>query len=105
MRPISKKVRGGFRRTSTVTLSSSKKTEAKLFEIKATLVATLKRIRQKRGISQIDLARRLGSSQSRIAKVEAADPSVSLDLIVRAFLATGVTHEELGRILGSSGTT
>lgn len=43
------------------------------------------------GLTQQALATRLGSSQSRIAKMEARDESVSLDLLVRALLATGAT--------------
>lgn len=47
--------------------------------------------REAQGITQQALATRLGSSQSRIAKMEAGDSSVSLDLLVRALLATGAT--------------
>jgi len=43
------------------------------------------------GLSQAELARRLKSSQSRIAKVEAADPTVSADLLLRALFALGAT--------------
>lgn len=71
--------------------------EAMLVELKLSLTDALKRARQKRGISQTDLAQRLGSSQSRIAKIEAGDPSVSLDLIVKALFATGATRRDLQR--------
>ncbi len=37
---------------------------------------------QNGGPSQIELAKRMGSSQSCVAKMEAGDPSVSLNLIV-----------------------
>ncbi len=71
--------------------------EAMLVELKLSLTTALKEARQKRGISQTDLAKRLGSSQSRVAKIEAAAPSVSLDLIVKALFATGATRRELQR--------
>jgi hypothetical protein len=45
----------------------------------------------------------MGSSQSRVAKIEATDPSVSLDVIVRAFFATGATRRELQRAFGAGG--
>ena len=45
--------------------------------------------------------KRLGSSQSRVAKMEAADPSVSLDLLVRGLLATGASPRDIGRVLVS----
>lgn len=47
--------------------------------------------RMAEGLTQQALATRLGSSQSRVAKMEARDESVSLDLLVRALLATGAT--------------
>ena len=47
--------------------------------------------REAGGLTQKALATRLGSSQSRVAKMEAGDPSVSLDLLIRALLATGAT--------------
>jgi ribosome-binding protein aMBF1 (putative translation factor) len=71
--------------------------EAMLVELKLSLTDALKQARRKRHLSQIDLAQRMGSSQSRVAKIEAGDPSVSFDLIVRAFLATGATRQELQR--------
>ena len=45
------------------------------------------------------LAKRLGSSQSRVAKMEAADTSVSLDLILRSLLNIGVTAGEIARLI------
>ncbi len=43
-------------------------------------------------------------SRSRIAKIESGDPSVSLDLIVRALLTTGTTRQELAQIIMGSDT-
>lgn len=69
--------------------------EAALVELKLALVAAVRAARQKRGLSQIDLAQRLRSSQSRVAKIEAGDASVSLDLIVRALLAAGASRKDV----------
>jgi transcriptional regulator with XRE-family HTH domain len=58
--------------------------------------AMARQVRRNRHIhkcSQTELARRLGSSQSRIAKLEAAEPDVSLDLLFRALFATGAEAE------------
>ena len=71
--------------------------EAALVELKLSLASALKQARQKRRLSQVDLAERMGSSQSRVAKLEAGDPSVTIDLMVRAILATGATRRELQR--------
>ncbi len=73
--------------------------EAMLVELKLSLIKAIRQAREKRGLSQIDLAQRMGSSQSRIAKIEAGDPSVSLDLIVRALIATGASRRDLQRVL------
>jgi transcriptional regulator with XRE-family HTH domain len=70
-------------------------------EVKLCLMDALRQARRKRGISQIDLAKRMGSSQSRIAKIEAGDPSVSLDLILRALVASGASPREIQETLAS----
>jgi ribosome-binding protein aMBF1 (putative translation factor) len=75
--------------------------KAMLVELKLLLTDAVRQSRQKRGLSQIGLAQRMGSSQSRVAKMEAGDPSVSLDLVVRAFFASGGTHQELQRALAA----
>ena len=69
--------------------------EARLVALKLALISAVKKSRIKRKLSQIDLAQRMKSSQSRIAKIEAGDPSVSLDLIVRALIASGATTRDI----------
>ena len=73
--------------------------ESALIEIKLRLSELIKRARTRRHLSQTALAERLGSSQSRVAKIEAGDPSVSLDLLVRASFASGATRKELARAI------
>jgi len=75
--------------------------EAQFVEIKLALARRLRELREKRNWTQADLAKRVGSSQSRVAKMEAADPTVSVDLLVRSLLAIGADRRELGRIVGS----
>ena len=77
--------------------------EAALVELKVALVAAVRKTRQDHGMSQIDLAQRMRSNQSRIAKIEAGDASVSLDLIVRALLAAGASRKELKRAFIAAG--
>lgn len=69
--------------------------ERRLVDIKVSLIGAVKKSRLKRKLSQVDLAQRMKSSQSRIAKIEAGDPSVSLDLIVRALIASGATTRDI----------
>ena len=69
--------------------------ESALVDVKLSLIDALKQSRQKKRLSQVDLANRMGSSQSRIAKIEGGDASVSLDLIVRALVAAGATQQDI----------
>jgi ribosome-binding protein aMBF1 (putative translation factor) len=75
--------------------------EAAFVELKLRLSESLKRRRQNKNLSQAALAKKINSSQSRVAKMEAGDPSVSLDLLIRALLAIGATRNDLARVLGS----
>lgn len=76
--------------------------EAALVDIRLKLADAVKLLRKDRDLTQTQLAKLLGSSQSRIAKVEAAADSVSLDLLIRSYLALGATTEDLARVIGSS---
>jgi len=75
------------------------KEEAALIEMKIGLAETVRKRRQARKLTQTHLAKKLGSSQSRVAKMEAADPSVSLDLLVRALLELGATRAQVARAI------
>jgi ribosome-binding protein aMBF1 (putative translation factor) len=75
--------------------------EAAYIELKMRLATSLRNRRQRRGLGQADLAKLLGSSQSRVAKMEAGDPSVSLDLLIRSLLALGTSRLELSRIIST----
>jgi DNA-binding XRE family transcriptional regulator len=68
-------------------------------ELKASLSQHLRRQRQKSHLTQEELARMVKSSQSRIAKMEKGDPSVSLDLLVKSLLVLGTTRRELARAI------
>ncbi|MDE2291765.1 MAG: XRE family transcriptional regulator [Elusimicrobia bacterium] len=76
--------------------------EAALIELKLRLARSLRAKRLAQGLGQVQAAKLLGSSQSRVAKMEAADASVSLDLLVRSHLALGTSGPELGRIMGAT---
>ena len=73
--------------------------EAAYVELKLALSRNLQTTRKEKNLTQEELARLLKSSQSRIAKMEAGDPSVSLDLLVRSLLALGTSRKTLSRIL------
>jgi DNA-binding XRE family transcriptional regulator len=69
--------------------------EAAFVEMKLGLSEALRERRTRQELTQVELAKRLGSSQSRVAKMEACDPTVSVDLLVRALLATGASRREI----------
>src|SRR5438128_5026516 len=69
--------------------------ETAYIDLKARLATGLRKRRRRRSLTQADLAKRLQSSQSRIAKMEAGDPSVSLDLLIRSLLILGTSRREL----------
>lgn len=75
--------------------------EAAYVDLKARLAASLRDRRRRRSLTQADLAKRLQSSQSRIAKMEAGDPSVSLDLLIRSLLILGMSCRDLSRIISA----
>ena len=73
--------------------------ESALVDIRLTLGRLVRATRQKSRLSQQALADRLHSSQSRVAKLEAGDASVSLDLIVKAAFAAGAKKRELAKAI------
>jgi predicted XRE-type DNA-binding protein len=74
--------------------------EAALVEMKLALAERLRTQRASRRLSQAAVARLLGSSQSRVAKMEAGDATVSIDLLVRSLLAIGATKRDIARAIG-----
>lgn len=71
--------------------------EAAYIEMKLALSEKLRQRRKRKKMTQAELAKLVHSSQSRVAKMEAGDPSVSIDLLVKSLLALGVSKKELGR--------
>ena len=76
--------------------------ETAFVEVKLALSASLKECRVNNGLSQSELAKRLRSSQSRVAKIEASDPTVSLDLLIKALLAAGAKKKDIAKAIASS---
>lgn len=68
-------------------------------ETRLALSQALRSRRLAQCIKQAELARRLKSSQSRVAKMEAGDKTVSVDLLVRALFSLGAKPRDVGRAL------
>ncbi len=75
--------------------------ETAYIEMKLALSKKLKQLRLERNLTQQDLAQLIGSSQSRVAKIEAGDSSVSIDLQIRSLLAMGASRQELADAIGA----
>ena len=73
--------------------------EQALIELRLKLADGLKSRRHARGVTQTQLAESLRSSQSRVAKMESGDPTVSIDLLVRSLLALGTSNRQLAQII------
>ena len=73
--------------------------ESAYVELKLALSRSLQERRLRRKLTQEQLARLIKSSQSRVAKMEAGDPTVSIDLLVRSLLALGISARALARTL------
>jgi len=73
--------------------------EAQFIELKLALSASLREERTKQRVTQVELAKLIGSSQSRVAKMEAGDPTVTIDLLLKALLTLGVTKKQLSKII------
>jgi len=63
--------------------------------MKLALSESLKKQRIKKRLSQVALAQLIETSQSRVAKMEAGDPSVSIDLLVKSLLAIGASRKDM----------
>jgi DNA-binding XRE family transcriptional regulator len=89
----------GWRLGSAKELLGLSDQEEMYIELRLKLAEGLKARRRANGVTQIELAQTIRSSQSRVAKMEAGDPTVSLDLLVKSILALGTSNRELAAII------
>jgi DNA-binding transcriptional regulator YiaG len=78
--------------------------EAAFVETKLALSKSVRERRTAQNVSQTVLAKRLKSSQSRVAKMEAADATVSIDLLLRALFALGARPKDIARAIQKKAT-
>ena len=92
----------GWKVGSTADFLGMSDEEVAYIELKLKLANRLKSARIRCRLTQKEFARRIDSSQSRVAKMETGDPSVSLDLLIKSLLALGVTNEDIGKAITNS---
>lgn len=73
--------------------------EEAYIEIRLRLAEGVRRQRSRKGVTQVTLAKSIRSSQSRVAKMEAGDPTVSIDLLVRTLLALGASDRDIATMI------
>lgn len=75
--------------------------EETYIELKLSLCNSLKKIRTSKDLSQNDLAKLIKSSQSRVAKIEAGDSSVSIDLVIKSLISVGASKKDLAKAVSA----
>ena len=94
----------GWRTGSAADFLDLSSEESEYIELRLKLADGLRARRKGQRLTQIQAAKMLKSSQSRVAKMEAGDPSVSLDLLIRSHLALGGSQQELAILIGADTT-
>lgn len=89
----------GWKVGSTKELLGLTDAEEQLIELKLALAKAVAQTRKKRRLTQVQVAKLIESSQSRVAKIEAGDASVSMDLLVRTLLALGSDNKDVARVI------
>ena len=79
--------------------------ERRFIETKLALAAGLRQWREHLDLTQTEVAKRFGSSQSRVAKMEAADKTVSTDLLLRSLFRLGAGRRDVARLLSQKSRT
>jgi DNA-binding XRE family transcriptional regulator len=76
--------------------------ENAFIELKLALSRQLKELRKKQNFSQETVAKKIQSSQSRVAKMEACDDTVSIDLMIKTMLSLGATNQDIAQAIANS---
>jgi len=94
--------KAGWRVGSTTDFLGLSPEEEALVEIRLVLARYLRQRRLRKKVTQVQLASEIRSSQSRVAKMESGDPTVSIDLILKCLLHLGASPKQLARIIGTA---
>lgn len=86
--------KAGGRITTVKEFLNLSEADAALIETKLAMIKRVRTLREEKHVTQVELAKRMGTSQSRVAKIEAGDPNVSMDLILRAMFSLGVRFKK-----------
>ena len=87
----------GWKRTTVQGFLNLSDADMEYIETKLALSRRLRELRAKKELTQTELAVALKTSQSRVAKMEKGDPTVSIDLLLQALFRLGATRRQLAR--------
>jgi ribosome-binding protein aMBF1 (putative translation factor) len=73
--------------------------DLEFIEVKRALSRLMKQAREERHWTQVEVAARLRTSQSRVAKMEKADATVSVDLLLQSLFRLGLKRSELAKVI------
>jgi DNA-binding XRE family transcriptional regulator len=76
--------------------------ESALIDMKISLSKKFVTLRKSSKLTQVQAAKVLHTSQSRIAKMESGDPSVSIDLLIKGMVGLGASKRIVGQTLVKS---
>jgi len=77
--------------------------ESQMVELRLCLSKALEELRRQRNLTQHQLAKAIGSSQSRVSKIEHADPSVTLDIMIMSLVTMGATRKDIAKAIAAPG--
>lgn len=96
---IMKKLKGGWVEGSVQELMGLDSADMEYIETRLALTRAIREERKKQHITQVTLAARMRTTQSRVAKIEKGDPTISMDMILRGFFTLGLTRKELAKAI------
>jgi DNA-binding transcriptional regulator YiaG len=94
-----KRLKSGWVEGSVKEFLDLSEADVEFIETKRALSRLLRQVREKRRLTQVQLAARLRTSQSRVAKMEKADPTVSADLLLQSLFRLGLKRKELAEAI------
>ena len=75
------------------------KADVEFIETRRALSRLLEAVRKKQHLTQVQVAARLRTSQSRVDKMEKADPTVSADLLLQSLFRLGLKRKHLAEAI------
>ena len=91
----------GFKETTVGEWLDLTPEQVEVIEMRVALATKLRKLRERRHMTQTDLARSLATSQPRVSKMESGDPTVTVDLLIRALLVMGASRGTIGRTIAA----